>query len=243
MTYLAATDWNEVTAIATAALALLTFVLAIAAIVAAVLAKRDIDTQLRTSAEDLRATREATQAAQTMAQRQIDASHRPLLIDVAPFGPVDSNDALVQSYTTPRTRLEFPGGHTDDVDPRQAYVYLSGPRVNIAVPLRNVGQGLAIIDPALISVWGQRIGEMERAVVARERVPPGETTRILCTPRLAPLEVATYPWVLTVRVPYCDFMGGQATIAVVYLEQQFAETEWLLREVEQVPPDDAAPVA
>jgi hypothetical protein len=79
---MAATDWNEVTAIATGALAVLTFLLVIAAILAARYAKSDIETQLKTSAEDLRATREATQTAQAMAQRQIEASHRPLLIDV-----------------------------------------------------------------------------------------------------------------------------------------------------------------
>jgi hypothetical protein len=64
MIYLAATDWNEVTGIATGALALRTFGLVISAIIAAVLARRNINTQLW---------------AQEMAQHQIEASYRPLL--------------------------------------------------------------------------------------------------------------------------------------------------------------------
>jgi hypothetical protein len=243
MSFLAATDWNEVTAISTAALALLTFMLVIAAIIAAVLAKRDIDTQLQTSAQDLRATRDATRAAQTMAQRQIQESYRPLLIEVSPTGPVPTDDPLLSAYSAPKVRLDFPGGHIDDVDPRQVYVHLSGPRVNIAVPLRNVGNGLAVIAPNLIMVLGQRVGEMSEFAVQRQRVPPGETTRILCAPRLTFPGQADYPWALTIRVQYTDFVGGQASVVTVHLEQRFAEDPWLLRDVEHEPPGKAIPLA
>jgi hypothetical protein len=240
MGYLAATDWAKITAEATVWLAVVTAVLAAAAIVAAVFTWRG----LRTAAEDLRATQDATTVAQEMAQRQIEASYRPLLIDVPPYGPIDPNDPLVSADDSPRIRLDFPGGHTDFADPRQIYVHLSGPRANIAIPLRNVGQGLAVVDPALVSVFGQRIGEMEPPVVQRKRIPPGEITRILCTPRLVSpgLGVATYPWVLEVRVQYSDFIGGQGAVVVVYLEQQFSDAEWLLKDVEQIPPDEAIPL-
>jgi hypothetical protein len=239
MGHFAATDWTEITAEATIALAAVSAVLAVAAIVAAVFTSRG----LHTAAADLRATQESTTVAQEMAQRQIEASYRPLLIDVAPYGPVDPNDPLVPA-DEPRIRLDFPGGHTDVADPRQIYVHLSGPRANIAIPLRNVGQGLAIVDPALVSVYGQRIGEMGPPVVQRKRIPPGEITRILCTPRLvsAGLEVATYPWTLEVRVQYSDFIGGQGAVVVIYLEKQWSDTEWLLRDVEQIPPDEAIPL-
>jgi hypothetical protein len=239
MVYFAATNWTEITAEATIALAAITAVLAAAAIVAAVFTWRG----LRTAAQDLRATQEATTVAQNMAQRQIEASYRPVLIDVPPYGPVDPNDPLVPA-DEPFIRLDFPGGHTDVADPRQIYVHLSGPRANIAIPLRNVGQGLAIVDPTLVSVYGQRIGEMAAPVVQRKRIPPGEITRILCAPRLVPaaLEVATYPWTLEVRVQYSDFIGGQGAVAVIYLEQRFSDTEWLLKDVDQIPPDEAIPI-
>ena len=142
MGYLVATDWAKITADATVALAVVTAVLAVAAIVAAVFTWRG----LRTAADDLRATQEATTVTQEMAQRQIDASYRPLLIDVPPYGPLDPNDPLVPA-DSPRIRLDFPGGHTDVADPRQIYVQLSGPRANIAIPLRNVGQGLRSSTP------------------------------------------------------------------------------------------------
>jgi len=239
MSCVAATDWNEATAIATAALALLTFALAVAAIIAAYYAKRSIDAELQTSAEDLRATREATEAAQTMAQRQIDASHRPLLIDVAPTGPIDDNDDLLVNYSAPRVRLAFPGGHTDDADPRAIYVHLGGPWVSIAVPLRNVGQGLAVIDPQQITAHGQRLDEMTSCEVQRQRLPPGETARIICTARMIQGQVATYPWVLSVAVPYCDFSSGQPAMAIVHLEQLGREEDWRLRDVEQAQPESA----
>jgi hypothetical protein len=235
VSYVAATDWNEVTAIATGGLAVLTFALVIAAFFAARYAKRDIDTQLQTSAEDLKATREATQAAQTMAQRQIESSHRPLLIDVAPDGPVPYDPLTITPLgDAPRIHTEFPGGHAATFDPRQVYVGPSGGRMNIAVPLRNVGTGVAALIPALITVGGQRIGEMGGCIVQSKLVPPGENTRVVCAPRLTQLEMADYPWVLIINVPYRDYIGGQPTIARLRLEQRFKETEWLLHGVDQV---------
>jgi len=240
MSYVATTDWNEVTAIATAALAGLTFVLAIAAIIAARYAKRDIDTQLQTSAEDLQVTREATEAAQAAAQRQIEASHRPLLIDVAPHGPISINDEVLETRSSPTIRMEFPGGHIAESDPRQGYIHLDGPWASIAVPLRNVGRGLAVIDPRGVRVVGGGLGEMAGCTVRRERVPPGETTRVLCTPRLIQGFVPPYPWAWEVLVPYRDFEGGQAAVAVVRLERMAEEAGWHLVDIKQVAPQDIA---
>lgn len=108
-------NWNEVTALATVALVL-------AATAAAIYAKRDIETQLQTSAEALKATRDATLAAQEMAQRQIESSYRPLLIDVPPDGIIQY-DPLAMKITPagegPRIHAEFPGGHGANFDPRK----------------------------------------------------------------------------------------------------------------------------
>jgi len=111
--------------------------------------------------------------------------------------------------------------------------------MNIAVPLRNVGNGLAVVLPALITAGGQRIGAMEGSSVQSKLVPLGETTRVVCAPRLTQLEAATYPWVVIVKVPYQDFTGGQPTIARIWLEQRFKETEWLLHGIDQVIGDEA----
>ncbi len=173
-----------------------------------------------------------------MAQRQLEASYRPLLIDVVPTGPVSLNDPIEMALGD-RIRVEFPGGHGDTFDPRQIYVALSSGRINIAVPLRNVGSGVAVVLPALIWVGGQRMGAMEGCDVQSKLVPPGETTRIVCAPRLTQQEMADYPWVVIVHVPYQDFAGGQLTIARVMLEQRFKETEWILHAVDQLIGDEA----
>jgi len=173
-----------------------------------------------------------------MAQRQLEASYRPLLIDVVPTGPISPNDPLPIA-SLGLIKIEFPSGHSADIDPRQIYVGLSGGRINIAIPLRNVGSGLAVVLPALITVGGQRIGSMEGTSVQSKLVPSGETTRIVCAPRLSQLEAAEYPWVVVLQVPYRDFVGGQFTIACVTLEQRYKEIEWTLQGIDQLTGDDA----
>ena len=174
-----------------------------------------------------------------MAQRQLEASYRPLLIDVVPTGPVSSNDPVLAVATQPLIHVEFPGGHSDRFDPRQIYVALSGGRMNIAVPLRNVGNGLAVVFPALITAGGQRIGAMEGSSVQSKLVPPGDTRRVVCAPRLTQLEAATYPWVVILKVPYQDFADGQQTIARVFLEQRYKEGDWVLSGIDQLIGDNA----
>jgi hypothetical protein len=226
MAYMAAINWSEVTALATIALVL-------AASAAALYAKRDIEAHLRTSADDLHATREATKAAQEVAQRQLQASYRPLLIEVPPHGPPDEGDRpLVAGPNKGRVQLRFPGGHEDHADPRSVYVALSGPRINVAVPLRNVGNGLAVIHPVQVQLLGQRMlpqraGEW-LTVIERPRLPPGEMTRILHAPTISPTEMADYPWILTLRVPYWDFAAEQGSVALIYLQQAYRDDPWSL---------------
>jgi hypothetical protein len=238
-------DWNEVTAIATGVLALGLIPTAIGIWVTYKAATDDLhatqhaaEVAQRASHDELQATREATQTAQATAQRQLEASYRPLLIDVVPSGPVSENDRVLIA-SQGRINVKFPGGHSDGFDPRQIYVGLSGGRINIAVPLRNVGSGVAVVLPALIWGGGQRIGTMEGCDVQSKLVPPGETTRVACAPRLTQQEMADYPWVVILHVPYQDFAGGQLTIARVMLEQRYKETEWVLHAIDQLIGDDA----
>jgi hypothetical protein len=76
--------------------------------------------------------------------------------------------------------LQFPNVPDAKVDWREVYVGFPDATISVAVPLRNVGNGPAVIDPGGVRVLGKGI---DRKVlgreVHRERVPPGETTRIL----------------------------------------------------------------
>lgn len=247
-----ATNWDELTAISTAALALLTLMLAIAAVIAAVLAKRGIDADL-----------EATDAAQLVGQRQIEASYRPLLMDL----PLEmgSDSSRKDLTAAPRIDITLPGGRTASVNPRRVYINLDDP-VLMHVPLRNVGNGLAVIQQDEISIGGPVIDGMYPALASHVRIPPGETTRILAMPWTSPSEVANHPgvwpripstdppseganWhqrtepprVLTLRVPYTDFIDGQASVVVVDLEQVNDGEEWSIGSVTHVPPENKSP--
>jgi len=135
--------------------------------------------------------------------------------------------------------LSFPGGHEGNAEPRAAYVALSGPRINVSVLLRNVGNGLAVIHPMQVQLLGprmlpQRAGEW-LTVVERPRVPPGETTRILHAPTISATEMADYPWNLTMRVPYWDFAAEEGWVALIYLEQAYQGDPWSLRWIRHEP--------
>jgi hypothetical protein len=225
----AGTDWGEVTALATAALVFV-------AGLAAWYAKRDIEAHLKTAADDLHATREATKAAQEAAQSQLRASYRPLLIELPSYGPADENDPVLEGGPDEgRVPLSFPGGHEGTAELRGVYVALSGPRINVSVLLRNVGNGLAVIHPMQVQLLGQRmlpqrLGEYVTKI-ERPRVPPGETTRILHAPTISHTEMVGYPWVLTLRVPYWDFAGEEGWVALIFLEQAYQDEPWSLREI------------
>jgi hypothetical protein len=202
-----------------------TIVLAAVAVVAAIYAKRSIDA-------DLKISREATDAAQKMTQQQIESTHRPLLIDV-------TETASGQSDLDPNHEplLQFPGGHEVGWDWRCVYVGFPPGRISVAVPLRNVGTGPAVIDVDGIRVVGEGLDrEPLGREVHRERVPPGETTRILATYARVP---DCDPRWLQVLVPYRDFAGAQATYADVRLECVTGE-KWRVASIMPVPPENVA---
>jgi hypothetical protein len=206
-------DWNEVAAIATV-------VLAVFAAIAALYARL----AYRTAKEDLEATNE-------IAREQIEAEHRPLLIDITPTAPAATDlDGGVNAY------VDFPGGEEKvNIDGRTVYVDFAKGRVFFAVPLRNVGRGLAIIDPSTIRVKGAGVSarSLGNAAVQRERVPPGEMTRIVCTYESAPDDGGP-PTDYEVWVPYTDLDESQSFQALVHIER-IVEGEWRVREVEQIP--------
>jgi hypothetical protein len=237
-------NWGEATAIATIVLAVLTGVLALAAIVAAVLARRG----LHTAAEDLQASREATRAAQENADRQMEAEHRPLLIDVAPGSSV--SDVLLPparyaarkllTQGQPYVQMNFPHDHSVNIDPYRVYVHIASGWAYAGVPLRNVGRGLATIDPDDIRLFGSGLEQLSQCEVLRERVPAGESSRILCTSHYNHTHQIGFPHVLTLLVPYRDFAGGQLVVAYVRLAQHEMDEPWTLSSVKQVRPADIA---
>ncbi|HEX4114361.1 MAG TPA: hypothetical protein VHY18_00625 [Solirubrobacteraceae bacterium] len=230
---------GELTAYSTLAVAVFTLLLVAAATTAAVFAKKAIDTELKTSSEELQAIREAALLAQAATERQLEASRRPLLIDVAPYGPVYTDMGAIQrqrndgSLTSPVVRIRFPAApQADAADPRRIYVRQTDSRLYVMVPLRNAGNGLAILDSDEIQAVGAAIGQPMDCEIQRERVPAGETTRILCTHEIAVDEQRANIDFYELAVPYRDFAGGQLTVALVRLERMQGG-DWQLRDVQQ----------
>lgn len=69
--------------------------------------------------------------------------------------------------------------------------------------------------------------------VRRERVPPGETTRILCTHEIAVGDPSADNSIYELAVPYGDFPGGQTVVAVARLRHMHGN-HWSLHDVKQV---------
>jgi hypothetical protein len=135
------------------------------------------------------------------------------------------------------TSIILPGGKIALIDPRQVYISRTVDRLNVSVPLRNVGNGLAVLNVDEVRAIGAGTLRLIGCKVQRERVPPGETTRIHCSHELAvdgklgsggPYELA---------VPYRDFMGGQLTVALVLLDGAMHRG----LSVKQVAPDELDP--
>jgi hypothetical protein len=117
---------------------------------------------------------------------QLDAASRPLLIEVQPSGPMypdmgarpnpdikPGNSRQVDETI----RVQF-GAAAVEIDPRALYVELAGGFVRLNLPVRNVGNGLALIHARGVEVQGEGLGDVEFRVVQRERVPVGETARV-----------------------------------------------------------------
>lgn len=135
-------------------------------------AKEDADRQIA-------ALKETAAAELAAAHAQLDASHRPLLSDVYPYGPLypdmgarpnpaaePARHGAAQTISLNFRRFEV------DWDPRKVFVKLDGGMAFISVPLRNVGRGLAVINAAAITIEGVGLGDFKQAPAAsRPRVP------------------------------------------------------------------------
>ncbi len=241
--FAASINWVEVTGIATGALALLTAMLAVAATWAALLAKR----ALRTAAEDLDASRDATRAAQANADRQMRMEQQPLLIDVAPGSAVSDVLLPPTRFATgevtqgqPYVQMNFPNGHNVNFDPHRVYVDIASGWAYVGVPLRNVGRGLATIDPDDIRLFGPGLEQLAVCDVLRQRVPPGESSRILCTSHYNHTQQSSFPHTLEFLVPYRDFAGDQLTVAYFRIVQHDKDEPWTLSRIRQVLPGNFA---
>ena len=79
--------------------------------------------------------------------------------------------------------FSFPGGEDTAIDARRAHVGFAKSRAMFAVPLRNVGRGLARIDPTTISVTGEGLSHQYRNVTRhcpghqRDPMPVSLTSR------------------------------------------------------------------
>jgi hypothetical protein len=238
--FIIAAGGSDSTAIAALVLAGITLALAIAT-VGLVISTRSGTRQVREELDLLR--------------RQFGAGHRPLLVDVLLTAPVPAdmgaeerserqgNGDPVSGHPGPTIETKLPGIRPQRIDPRQAFVAFEGQKVYVSVPLRNVGQGLAVIDGTGVALTGPLIEELEYRAVQRPHVPVGETTRIDLiagypmrqAPALAehrsPMRGVT--WRLT--VPYRDFAGEQRTVARLQIGCHGDDLTgpWLVEHVEQ----------
>jgi hypothetical protein len=228
-----ATDWGRVTAWATVALAVISAVVLIPTAIGVWVTYRAAKDDLKVTRETLQVTRDAADAAKRDAdreirllQQQLEAEHRPLLIEVVPSGPIfadmgaRANPNIVPHHqgTLPLTiEVKFGQREGHEIDPRSVYVGIEGGTAYVSVPLRNVGRGLAVIDRNSIDIHGVALGSVSHKVAQRERVPVGETTRIEVAAHCqvgVPINQAE-DWCIDVR--YGDFARQQFTQAKIRL--------------------------
>ena len=118
-------------------------------------------------------------------RRQLQAAHRPLLVE-----------ALASTID----------------------VAIEAGKIRLGVPLRNAGNGVAVIDGGGLEIEGAGIGPLESRAVQRSHVPVNETTRIdlVTAHRMHELDQPQRAsWQLS--VPYADLGGAQQIVARVLI--------------------------
>jgi hypothetical protein len=203
-------------------------------------ANRQIKAAGEAAGEEIAAMRETTAAQLEMARSQLAATHRPLLIEVFPSGPIYPDMGAHKEEpigSVPGYGLTFTGRKRQLIDPRSVFVSVESGTAFISVPLRNVGRGLAVVDSGAIQIQGPALSSLkERPVARRVRVPVEETTRVdlivecSAQPKIAP----TDRWFIT--VPYTDFAGQQRAVASVQIGCPGGAgvgSSWFVTEVQQ----------
>jgi hypothetical protein len=178
-------------------------------------------------------TRKAATADLEATQSELRASYRPLLIEVLRDGPITPDMEAIANRLGQRgddmpfvVELNLPGAGRF-IDPRK--VYVNPTEGYVSVPLRNVGAGLAVLNPEQLGVEGLDC-EIVDTTVDRPRVPPRETTRVNLALALTEGEEAK---LFSVNVPYSDLAGEQNTDVTVHLRR--SEDRWEIENVEHSP--------
>jgi hypothetical protein len=232
-------DWNEITALATCALALGVVVALWGIREARIAAQEDLQATRDAAKATEDATRAQIAASELATRRQIEASYRPLLIEVLRGGPVTPDmEAIPNPAASQRGELQdvvirlWIGDLDRLIDPREVLVSTiadtetDATNLYVSIPLRNVGNGLAALDPSSVAATGYT-GEMIYVDVARPRVPPDETTRVTCVLRLDAEDIRE----LALVIPYWDLAWGQETEARVALRP--VGESWEVTHIEQ----------
>jgi hypothetical protein len=212
------------TAWSTLSLAMLTAALVVTTAYLVHRTREGIRQEQLAAAHDLAEARKTTE----LAQRQIEATYRPLLIDVSRWGLIDPSMGVEPGTGTPASWQREGTQHlikvkhrlqVHEIDPRRVWVDVQGDDLLLSIPLRNVGQGVALIDASKIEATGSGLEAIRARRARPERLPAGETGRVNITFQVDPDYISTLAvtgvgkW--QVIVPYTDFVGGQGTQAIV----------------------------
>ena len=206
------------TAIATLVLSGITLALVIATIAL-----------VRTTQDGTRQARGAAADELKMLARQVGSTYRPLLVDVLPEAPAlpdmgalydvteQPNPNAYIKHPGPVVQTRLPGLAPTYFDPRTTFVSFQGAQIFISVALRNVGNGMAVIDDDGIALSGPMVGGFRWRLAQHYHVPVAESTRIdivVTYVREEATELATRAGTLrgvkwNLVVPYHDFAGEQ----------------------------------
>jgi hypothetical protein len=195
-----AVDWNEWVALGTLSLANVTVVVA-AIGVATAWFTRQLAEQTKTLAE-------ATQGALLVAQAELAAQVRPLIVDVP-----ETLDAGPMA--------DYGDGVTLPAYGAQTFTDILGQAI-LSVPIRNVGPGLAFIaEKPLMSrdITGYKFEGRS----SRHALPPDEIARLSFRLSDAGLMQMSNVYV---EVSYTDVGGQQATRSVLFFRYHGADSEF-----------------
>jgi hypothetical protein len=225
---------------ATVWLAVGTFLLALST-VALVLVTRKATSNAREDAKaQIKATGEAADREVAAARAQLLANDKPLLIEVFPSGPIyadmgagpDPRIKAAPGREIPQVIvLSFRGGPSRAADPRKVFVELGAPAY-VSVPLRNVGRGLAVIDPDSIDLVGPGLDGLVECFARRYRVPVGETTRIDVVVSYTVNTPLTLSDAWELSLAYWDVARQQRMLATVRLSKREDPDGWFVTNVE-----------
>lgn len=234
----------DLTATATLVLAGITLCLMLAT-VGLVIATGKLVTSTRESAKQ---AREDARSERQLLERQLQATYRPLLVDVLERGDITPDMGASESTMIdergmtiflgpPRLDVELPGMGVRSIDPRDVFVLFENGKVFVSVPLRNVGRGLAVIVGEEVALRGTALGAIEHMSVRRYHVPVGETTRVELTMGYRMQEQISAPGeIWSLKVPYHDFAGDQYSevlLQIVCRGDDAAKGLWGVGRVEQ----------